>query len=132
MGRAVFNNKFGFYGIRGKCQPQMVIILPTGEQIVLPGVYMRIDRHDNPNVICKMPARDYSVVSEKQLKKREKFTLISKRVAAELADPLKRANWERLFKSYKKRKTTTALWQKGKIVTLRGFVFHSLYNNNLI
>lgn len=130
MGRAVFNNKFGFYGIRGKCQCDIVITSPDGSQLVLRGFYMRIDRHGNPNVICKLPDRDYSLVSEKQQQKRKLFTDISKMVAAELADPLKLESWKKEYEQYKKNKTATALWQKGKIITLRGFVFSKLYNNN--
>lgn len=128
MSRAVFDNNLGITGIRGKLYDTLTI--QVGDNVItLRGVYLRIDPHGMPCVVCKLPERDYSIVTPAQQTNREKFTAISRRVSEILRDPAQREMWETRFEDYKKRANITYIWNSAKPITLKGFIFHTLFNS---
>lgn len=128
MGRAIFDNSVGLYGVRGKIFDEITIITDN-QTIKLRGVYLRIDRHGNPSVICKLPNRDYSVVTQPQQNNRDKFKRISQQVSFILNNPIEREIWQQRFDEYKENANITYIWRKSKIITLKGFIFSTLYNS---
>lgn len=126
MGRAIFNDTLGLIGASGKTMRGLQAVLSDGTVVELPGFYFRRDRHGVPNVICKMPISTYAG-SPAQIANQTRFTRAAQQVGAIMRDEQRRAFWQRMFDEYVRKNSITKIREKGKICTLRGFIFNQLF-----